>query len=214
MDQQFHGTEGQLEEYALGRLSDSDLPAFEEHLLMCTACQERLEEVDAFSGALRDVYREESSRAVSKVPSETNPSPRAIWRKPSEWFEWLRVPRLAVACAGVAILIAGAAVFSGGGKNLSPTASLQLTAVRGDMPFVNQAREVDLTLMDAPDSGVHWQADVADGTGHIKWAGKTSPAAAGVKIEIRKALAPGDYFVRLYGADGALRHEYGFRVRQ
>jgi hypothetical protein len=35
----------------------------------------------------------------------------------------------------------------------------------------------------------------------------------GIEIKVRQALATGTYFVRLYGPDGKMLHEYGFTVR-
>ena len=36
-----------LEEYALGRLPEETIPAFEQHLLICAGCQDRMLETDA-----------------------------------------------------------------------------------------------------------------------------------------------------------------------
>jgi len=43
-----HASEDVLEAYAMGRLSDQDSTPLEEHLLICLACQNRLEAVDEF----------------------------------------------------------------------------------------------------------------------------------------------------------------------
>jgi len=43
-----HPSEDVLETYAMGKLSDQDSNPLEEHLLICLACQNRLEAVDEF----------------------------------------------------------------------------------------------------------------------------------------------------------------------
>jgi predicted anti-sigma-YlaC factor YlaD len=43
-----HCPDGCWEEYALGMLSDEDCKPLEEHLLICSACQDLLAEVDEY----------------------------------------------------------------------------------------------------------------------------------------------------------------------
>jgi len=43
-----HPSEDVLEAYAMGKLSDQDSGPLEEHLLICLACQNRLETLDEF----------------------------------------------------------------------------------------------------------------------------------------------------------------------
>ena len=63
-----HATEEALEQYALGRLSDADAAPVEEHLLVCSLCQDRLQVTDAFIRALRAAV--ESRRTGQKEPPE------------------------------------------------------------------------------------------------------------------------------------------------
>lgn len=44
----YHPLEEVLEAYAMGKLSDQESGPLEEHLLICLACQNRLEAVDDF----------------------------------------------------------------------------------------------------------------------------------------------------------------------
>src|SRR5579864_183395 len=48
-----HLEEPQLEEYSMGTLSEANLEAFEEHLLACNSCQDRLLEMEAYVNAMR-----------------------------------------------------------------------------------------------------------------------------------------------------------------
>jgi anti-sigma factor RsiW len=50
-----HLAEAELEEYSMGRLPEARMEAFEEHLLACDACQDRLLEMESFVNAIRSV---------------------------------------------------------------------------------------------------------------------------------------------------------------
>ena len=206
MDLQSHGTEDQLEQYALGRLPDSDLPAFEEHLLMCALCQERLDEACDFAVGMQEA-----------LAADAFPVPPAGFFN----FDWLRRPvfPLALACAALVLIVAvySSGVLAGrlnGRTKFVPAAALQLTAMRGEMPFSLPAKQIHLTLMDAPQTGAPFHVQVVDATGKAEWNGLVSPATGVAQVDIQKALSPGDYFVRLNDSDGKLVHEYGFRVRE
>ena len=48
-----HLQEPELEEYSMGTLSETSPEAFEEHLLACDSCQDRLLEMEAYVNAIR-----------------------------------------------------------------------------------------------------------------------------------------------------------------
>lgn len=50
---QAHVDPDSLERYALNQLSEEASSAIEQHLLLCTSCQERLQEMDEFLIAIR-----------------------------------------------------------------------------------------------------------------------------------------------------------------
>ena len=209
MDLNFHGTEDQLEQYALGRLAESDMTVLEEHLLVCAVCLERLDQMQDFSVGMR-----EALIADGVAPGTEN----TVQRNTLSWWsrfglpEWLGKPGFALALAGAAVVLAvGLSVT--GNTNIAPTASLQLTAMRGAMPYSLPAKEIHLTLIDAPQTGGPFRVEVVDSTGKSQWAGSILATVGGDQLDIRKTLSQGDYFVRLYNPEGALVHEYGFRVR-
>lgn len=199
MDLNFHGTEEQLEQYALGRLAGADLISLEEHLLLCDACQVRLDDMGAFAIGMRE--------ALSFQPAFT---PVATSK---DWLAWLRRPVFALAIAGAAALIAIIAVVSTGRTKVVPTAMLQLTAIRGEMPATSAAREYDLTLADAPRAGGPFRVEVVNGNGESVWKGPADPDTKGAEVKIDESLKQGDYFVRLYAGSGQMLHEYGFRIQ-
>jgi hypothetical protein len=72
-----------LETYSWGRLSELESAPLEEHLLLCRACQERLEQIDEYlrvakaaTAALAETSPPDSSRSggnLSNVLSITHP---------------------------------------------------------------------------------------------------------------------------------------------
>src|SRR5713226_1155979 len=48
-----HPTEDLLEEYGFGRVCDPTLAVLEEHLLVCAACQTKLEELDKYAAFMK-----------------------------------------------------------------------------------------------------------------------------------------------------------------
>lgn len=164
-------------------------------MLVCAACQTRLDEVEAFALAMR--------RAIASEP---------VAEVSAGWFTWFRVTRPALIWAGafaVVVLAVGLYLRTGQSGSVVPVASLELTAMRGDVQSVGMARETDLTLSDAPvEAGL--RAEVVDATGGTVWG--SAPLADAGRVKITKELAQGSYFVRLYDGGGKLLHEYGFRV--
>ncbi len=190
MEHNLHVTDDQLELYALDRLPDSDLPDFEVHLMMCANCRERLDEIGTFALGMRE------APAAPKT----------------DWFAWLRRPVFSMGF-GFVVLVLAIGIFSNGRTTFAPSASLQLTATRGEMPFSVPAREYDLTLADGPRDGGPFRVEVVYVTGIAAWSGFAESSPAGVQVKVMHRLGPGDYFVRLYDASGRMLREYGFRIR-
>ena len=194
----FHGTEDQLELYARGRLPESDLPVLEDHLMICTTCREKLDEIEDFALGMQEAL-------VSA------PMPQTAgwgWRLASLF----RRPAFSMALAFVALLVV-IGVFSNGRTKFAPSASLQLTAMRGEMPSTIPAREFDLTLLDGPREGGPFRIEVLNAAGASVWGGLAESGPAGVRFKLTQRLAQGDYFVRLYSVSGTTLREYGFRIR-
>jgi hypothetical protein len=190
-----HQTDERLELFALGRLPEPWVAEVEEHLLVCAACQERVDDLEAYALAMQ--------QAISTEPAES-----------SRWFSWFqqswpKMPVLAWA-GGLATILLAVTLYLQFTPHLAPLASLQLTAMRGAMPSVQQSRETDITLADAP-SGAALRAEIVDAAGSTVWRGSVEPSIH--KIALTRRLAPGNYFVRLFDDGSKLLHEYGFQVR-
>lgn len=201
-----HGTDAQLELYALRRLPEPELGALEEHLLICVSCREKLDGVSDFVLGIRDA-------AAPSVMSPTEPG-GVIWAGlplNSRLASFVRRPAVSMALAFVALLLV-IAIFSNRNQ-LAPVASLQLVATRGAMPVTVPARSFDLNLTDAPREGGPFRVEVLNAAGATAWNNLAESTPSGVEVKINQPLRYGDYFVRLYSPSGTLLREYGFRIR-
>ncbi len=205
-----HGSDDQLELYALDRLSETEIIPLEEHLMVCEACREKLEQVAAFAFTVRDVLKQHPVPAADAAPSWLDRL-QSTWSvfSPGNWR-----PQMALAGAFAAVVLSvGVWQVSktDGSMTLPAVASLQLTAMRGEMPSVPPARELELQLGDAPETGAPFRLELVSDTGSPVWTGQ--PAASQVlSARINKPVTAGVYFLRLYDNGGKLLHEYGFRV--
>ena len=133
----------------------------------------------------------------------------------NRWADWLRRPAVSMAIGFAAVILVIGLYSSRGSSaaNVAPTASLQLTAMRGEMTRTVPARQFDLTLADGPREGGPYRVEVVNQIGARMWSGLATGGPAGVHVNVTQKLLSGDYFVRLYDADGKVLREYGFRVR-
>lgn len=208
MDLKFHESDERLELYALNRLSNSDIISVEEHLLVCELCRGRVDETAVFAYSIREELK-------------NNPAPV---RQANGWLAWVTqgwaspMPRFALAGALALAAIAVVVLVRGSHAPLPSVASLQLTAMRGaEVAATLPALELDLTFGDAPPGATALSAEVVDETGANVWRGAPQVGKNAAVARIAKALAPGQYYVRLYdspdGSPPRLVHEYAFRVK-
>ena len=57
LDDNRHADDETLEKYSLGTLAESETAALEQHLLICSACRERLAETDAYVQGMQAAAR-------------------------------------------------------------------------------------------------------------------------------------------------------------
>jgi anti-sigma factor RsiW len=196
-----HGTDEQLELYALGRLADTDHAILEEHLIVCAACRAKLDGIGDFAFGMQA-----AGVGATAMDQIGNPGfldgVRALLRRPA----------VSMSLAFVLLLVI-VGIFSTGRNELPQVATLQLTSTRGAMPVTVPARSYDLQLSDGPREGGPFRVEVLNPAGGVMWANLAQGGPAGIKIDVTQRLTPGDYFVRVSTADGKLEREYGFRVR-
>lgn len=192
MDQLIHRTDEQLEDYVLGRLSDSEEQETEEHLLLCNSCRHLLDQNLVYVSGMREASRERGPER--------------------DWLRWARpilAPRYALAGVLAALVLSfGLYIGLGDHVHYAPVAALQLTAIRGETPAIAPTRELDMTLNSFPASGAPFKVEIVDANGTRVWNGSTDSP----RVDVHEKFRPGSYFVRLYTSNGDLLHEYGFRV--
>jgi hypothetical protein len=204
VDATFHESDEKLELYALERLPDSEVIRMEEHLLVCDTCRDRLEDNATFALGMRDALREAGQTA----------SARGFSAEKSGWFGWLRQPQFAYAGALAVALLAVVLIWQGGKSSVPALASLQLTAMRGEVvPVVSPTQQLDLNLSGVNEA-VAPLVEVADAkAGGVVWSGTPVVSGGTARVKVSKVLAAGDYVARYYDAPGHLEHEYEFRVK-
>lgn len=201
MDLNVHGTEEQLELYVRGKLSDSDLAVLEEHLFVCDSCRERLDETEQTLGL---IYSGLKAEPVSTTGKQSWPA--FIWGGAG----WLRSPAFAAAMA-IVLILGGIGYYSRNHGSLAPVAVIELTAMRGEMATAKAAKELDLTLTDAP-QGVagDFRVQIVDSGGAREWEGTATSGSNGIELRIQQTFRAGSHLVRLFDPKGQLVHEYGF----
>jgi hypothetical protein len=88
-----HIDEDVLELYSLGRLAETQSSGLEEHLLICRACQERLEQTDDFVRAFRMAVRgkpQPEKRVAHRRAGGTGPGPAGSRFRPGPRWPWWR----------------------------------------------------------------------------------------------------------------------------
>jgi hypothetical protein len=200
VEQNSHWSEDQLESYVRGQLDSADVARLEEHLLICVACQDRLDAAEDIAIGFREALKTELEPAP-----EPQRSPR--------WFDWLRRPAFSMGLSFAALILA-VALFSSRKPALAPNETLVLTAMRGELTETRPARTYDITLSDGPREGGPFRVQVLNAAGAPVWNGLAVAGPAGTQFTEGGRIDPGDYFIRLYSVDGKVLREYGFRIRR
>lgn len=192
-----HLTDETAEQYAMGRLSESEIEVVEEHLFICAECQDLVSEAEDFSRVARI--------ATQELLNEPKPAPakEAWWSRlfsPSPLFA-------AVACAALALFVMI--------PRSTDTATVELQAMRGPESAISAPSNADLTLrlsLRGLEVTEPLRVEVANSVGDIVQ--KTEAELTPDEIAVAKAekLSRGLYWVRLYSGDEIVR-EYGLNVR-
>jgi hypothetical protein len=198
-----HLDENEVELYSMGEIPEGESARVEEHLLICSNCQQRVAQSDVYVAAMRFAAKSvRTEEATAKVASKTH-----FWKESGQ--------RTRARTAGVvAMILAGASlaiyypVHTRFRATKSQPFAVSLVANRGiGMPQVPAARDLEIAcdLTGLPHLS-SYRLEVVSGAGQrIRQMDTTGRA----KIP---ALAQGAYFVRLYTPDGQLLREYGLQV--
>jgi anti-sigma factor RsiW len=207
-----HAIEEDLERYSLGTLPEADTEIFEEHLLVCPACQERLTETDVYLRTMRQALR--------------RPQEQQSW----SWFGFPprltsvpALPGLAWALGAALCLVLLFGVF--GIRRLpisagSPPVAIVLQTMRGaEQPGAVTAPKGRPLALDADVAGLSLQSgcvvEIVDQRGTPAWHSQGKPQGARLTLQLRYGLREGRYWVRLYGPspEKELLREYALLVQ-
>ncbi|MCC7498990.1 MAG: hypothetical protein IT160_15510 [Bryobacterales bacterium] len=199
-----HASDHALERYSMGRCGEEELAQLEEHLLVCSRCQDRAAESDLLIHSLRG--------ALAEGPL---PSPRAE-RAGGGWFRrfFLSSRRLVWApVLGTLLLVVV------GWRDLREAGSapqqVTLAAFRGveDNIGVHAAPGAPIRLrldLSTVRPSPHFRLEVVDASGSVTRQGNL-PGAATASFDAGP-LSSGHHWIRLYDANGTLLREYGLNV--
>jgi hypothetical protein len=189
-----HASEEVLERYSLGVLSEVETEPFEEHLLVCPVCQDRLAEMDAFVGATR--------RAAEKVLAGPPLSTASWWRRLFSDLPWPKTAWAYVVAGMALLLVTFAATWGIPRLRGAPSATVWLESARG-MPGVSGARApadrplvLQLQLTELPRLP-SYAVELVDWQGRPLLASAVPWEGGQASLRVGK-LAPGRYWIRVY----------------
>ena len=204
LDRESHASDETLESYAMGSLDGPSLARVEEHLLVCSHCQEQLKDADTFVAAIR------TAAAGLELEDES----RKDWR--ARVSGALTVRRIGWALAIAGLLIIGMALrvsWRSSPSTLQPLA-LVLETNRGSglqrapagRPLVLNLDATGLPVLPA------YEVEAVDARGGVQAQFHAVTGQPGIKIQLAGGLSRGIYFVRIYSPMRELLREYGVQV--
>jgi len=206
-----HASEDALEQFVLGGLEQQEVASLEEHLLVCSTCQARLEETEAFVTALRSAAR--------KLRAE----PPSVWGELRGRFSRLMaMPTPVWATAVVAALVVSALALAPSiltRTSTAPAFAVTLESARGiegqaesRVPANTPLRlSIDLSELPLNDS---YRIEVVDASGKPEVELNVAAANGRLVADTGQALGAGRHWVRLYGSNNpqSLLREFGVRA--
>lgn len=205
-----HPSEDEWEEYAFGRLRESQVARLEAHLLACAGCQSTLERVDSLIQYMR------SAVPGAVEPPAGIPSPPPGIPSGERWIPFPIRPAMVVLTLGLVLILAVATgvVGSRGQTSKLSVATVTLASFRGESTATAPTKrplDLEISQSDIP-GATRYSLEVVTTAGDSTWKG--TPEIAGGKLvgHIPKGLGPGAYWVRIYGSDSTLIREFGLRV--
>ena len=191
MDNNRHLEAEEIESYSLQTTPESDVARFEEHLLVCTDCQKRVESSDVFIRAMQDASRD---LRASKAPAARRFG--------------IGMPLFALACAVVVLVAIGILFSRKTGEKNTPFA-VSLSAIRGPAGEAKAPAGKALNLqldLSGIMNDLDYRVYVVDQNGKAVAMTTTSHPSI-------SPLPPGIYFVRLYSPGDELLREYALEIQ-
>lgn len=193
-----HPMEDVLERYALGNAHAAEIEALEEHLLVCSHCQERLVEADLYIFAFRDATELLARESRANRPAK------------NFWPVWA----VGFAALAMALLLPHAPVRP------APPQEVFLETSRGtEQPLVkpvlaDRPFALNVAVTELAKSPVY-NLELLDDAGAMRWTGSAGAVAGHLRTDVPILLAPGQYWVRIYlpSKPPSLLREFGLQAR-
>jgi hypothetical protein len=198
-----HLEEEEIEKYSIGDITEEESSRFEEHLLACESCQNRVTACDSYVATMQ--------AASARIRQDGMKAARRRWYFP----KWVPI---ATAFAAVTVLsvfgIEWAARRKGNPGNLQPAYAVTLVAMRGNGIEARVPAGRDLTfrldLAGLPPEATY-RLELVDGHGIQVWQGAVHAQNSLGIVSVPK-MDTGSYFLRAYAPSGNLLREYGIEV--
>jgi hypothetical protein len=200
-----HPSETVWEEYSFGRLSNQEVAALEEHLLVCETCRTSLEELTEYirlmkagTATLATTPPERLARSWRQFRrSASQPLNRVVWITGlaaigvAAWLPHVPVPSAAPSVVNLASFRGvDAAVARAPARK-----PLNLYIDAGDVPAAPEYRMVVVTA-----------------SGEQVWAGRPKVSGGMLSVMLPRGLKSGPYWVRLYSPESKILAEYSLRL--
>jgi anti-sigma factor RsiW len=186
-----HASEEALERFCLGSASATELEGIESHLLVCTACQDRLRETERYVRTMQQA----TAQAVADQLAR-----QARWRQLREWV-FRSLPATAIAAAVALALVWGFAPSIGPAPGATPVA-VALDLARGDESPRAHAPALRPLLLKLDLKGVaaldSYQVRIVDARGGGVLDATAKPDHERLSVPGAIRLGRGTYWVRLY----------------
>ena len=193
-----HMDEDEIESYSMGAVSEEESARFDEHLLICESCQNRVTRSDGYIAAMQG-----ASWRMRRQPPEP---------EPSRWLFPRLIPFFAVAGLVALVAIAGLRPWA---RVAAPIFAVSLEATRGAgidaRAPAGRALLLNLELAGLPVQA-SYRVETVDRLGTVVWKG-TVPAQDSRAAAALPGMSAGVYFVRVYSSAGELLREYGLDVQ-
>jgi len=198
-----HASEESLESYALGSLGEPALGELEEHLLLCSLCQDQLKEIDAYHAAMKSAAARLEGQDESRKKLWTRVSGAMTFRR----LGWV-MGLVAIALGGLALRVWLTPTA------LTPAVALVLETSRGSEVRHAPARrplELSLDVKGLPAYPLY-AVETVDAVGQVQAQSTAAVSEGRVKMSLSQGLRPGNYFARLYSPSHELLREYGLVI--
>ena len=200
-----HLAEDEIEKYTMGDISEEDASRFEEHLLICESCQDRVSESDSFVSSMQC-----ASARIRRGDLRTQKS-RRFFSRP--------IPVLAAAASVLLLAVLSLQWVNGlaiwrNRVAVEPAFAVSLVATRGNgieaKAPAGRALTLQLDLTGLPPES-SFRLEMVDALGKRVWQGEVVSQDSHAVASAPK-MASGLYFLRTYAPSGKLLREYGLEV--